>query len=197
MDHRSWHLALFCLSLCFGSGFGYTPRTNAGEWCVARPDASETALQTVLDHACGQGGADCSEIQPGGSCYIPITVRYHASYVFNENYQRNPAPSSCDFEGTATLTKIDPSSGNCIFDASSSSTSKSPPASVSPPSPETRNPTAPTTPTTLTPPGLTPPGLTPPSTMPGRPNTASSAFNSLLLLFASGLLASLLLANYI
>nr|AFK45167.1 unknown [Lotus japonicus] len=271
MDHRHWHLALFCLSLFFGSGLGTvkalrndlgsqlddvpivnpitpgtgnpylnpttpgtgnpylnpttpqppdttgqtpttpnitpttptpttttptpttttptqtTPGTTGGQWCVARPDASDTALQTALDYACGYGGADCSAIQPGASCYEPNTVRNHASYAFNEYHQKNPVPTSCDFGGTASLASTDPSSGSCSYDASSpKTTSQSPPVYVSPPSPVTITPTVPTPPDT---------------TMYGSestesPNTASSAFNSLLMLFASGLLGALQLANY-
>ncbi|THU72011.1 hypothetical protein C4D60_Mb04t07590 [Musa balbisiana] len=53
--------------------------------------------------------SDCSAIQQGGSCYNPDTVRDHASYAFNDYYQRNPIPTSCDFGGTAVVTNVDPS----------------------------------------------------------------------------------------
>lgn len=92
-----------------------TPTTNppasssGGQWCVASQGASDTALQVALDYACGYGGADCSAIQSGASCYNPNTVRDHASYAFNDYYQKNPAPTSCVFGGTATLTSNDPS----------------------------------------------------------------------------------------
>jgi hypothetical protein len=79
-----------------------------GSWCVASPSASPTALQVAMDYACGHG-ADCSAIQQGGSCFNPDTVKDHASYAFNSYYQKNPAPTSCDFGGTATLTSTDPS----------------------------------------------------------------------------------------
>jgi hypothetical protein len=85
-----------------------SPATG-GSWCVASPSASATALQVALDYACGQGGADCSAIQQGGSCFSPDTVRDHASYAFNSYYQKNPVQTSCDFGGTAALTTADPS----------------------------------------------------------------------------------------
>ena len=82
---------------------------GGGSWCVASPSASATALQVALDYACGQGGADCSPIQQGGSCFSPDTVRDHASYAFNSYYQKNPVQTSCDFAGTAVLTTTNPS----------------------------------------------------------------------------------------
>ncbi|KAI3677913.1 hypothetical protein L6452_37187 [Arctium lappa] len=92
-------------------------------WCVASQSASQTALQVALDYACGYGGADCSEIQQGGGCYNPDTLRHHASYAFNTYYQKNPIPSSCKFGGTAITTSTDPSSNTCQFPAISTSSS--------------------------------------------------------------------------
>lgn len=86
-----------------------TPTSPGAIWCVASPTASQTALQVALDYACGYGGADCSAIQPAGSCYNPNTLRDHASFAFNDYYQKNPVPTSCNFGGTAVVTSTDPS----------------------------------------------------------------------------------------
>lgn len=78
-------------------------------WCVARSDASDQALQTALDYACG-AGADCTPIVSNGLCFLPNTLQAHASYAFNSYFQRkNMAPGSCIFAGTATIAKTDPS----------------------------------------------------------------------------------------
>ncbi|KAG9447525.1 hypothetical protein H6P81_013653 [Aristolochia fimbriata] len=101
-----------------------TPVSSGGQsWCIASQSASQTALQVALDYACGYGGADCSAIQDGGSCYNPNTVRDHASYAFNDYYQKNPVPTSCNFGGAAVITNIDPSNGACQYASTSTSSS--------------------------------------------------------------------------
>ncbi|KAK2994910.1 hypothetical protein RJ640_012103 [Escallonia rubra] len=100
-----------------------SPGAASGSWCVASQSASQTALQVALDYACGYGGADCSAIQSGGSCYNPNSIRDHASYAFNSYYQKNPVPASCNFGGTAVTTSTDPSSGSCQFPSTSTSSS--------------------------------------------------------------------------
>ncbi|CAH9061726.1 unnamed protein product [Cuscuta epithymum] len=87
-------------------------------WCVARSVASDEALQVALDYACGSG-ADCTPLQREGLCFLPNTLLAHASYAFNSYYQRTAmAPGSCDFAGTATVAKTDPSYGSCVYPSS-------------------------------------------------------------------------------
>ncbi|KAJ0555247.1 putative carbohydrate-binding X8 domain-containing protein, plant [Helianthus annuus] len=90
-------------------------RLTTATWCVARSDASREALQTALDYACS-AGADCAPLQPSGLCFLPNTIQAHASYAFNSYYMRRfMAPGSCDFSGTATFAKTDPSYGSCVY----------------------------------------------------------------------------------
>ncbi|XVF05891.1 hypothetical protein REPUB_Repub06bG0000900 [Reevesia pubescens] len=108
------------------------PAIPGQSWCVARTGASETSLQAGLDYACGIGGADCSQIQQGANCYNPNSLQNHASYAFNSYYQKNPAPTSCDFGGIATIVNTNPSSGSCIYPSSASqSTPTATPATTS------------------------------------------------------------------
>ncbi|EFJ25492.1 hypothetical protein SELMODRAFT_442025 [Selaginella moellendorffii] len=97
-------------SLASGNG------TRVPSWCIAKEGMSTSSLQAALDYACGQGRADCSQLQPGQQCYFPDTVLDHASYAFNKYYQKAMmAPGSCDFAGVATVTFTDPSHGQCRF----------------------------------------------------------------------------------
>ncbi|XP_050370562.1 PLASMODESMATA CALLOSE-BINDING PROTEIN 1-like [Argentina anserina] len=175
-----------------------TPTSSGGSWCIASQSASETALQVALDYACGYGGADCSPVQPSGSCYNPNTLRDHASYAFNDYYQKNPAPTSCSFGGTAQLTTTDPSSGSCHYPSSATSTSTTTPVYQTPPSPTMSTPTITTTPPSTTTPSIaTPSGSTIYGDEPSEsPNTANS-ISSCMLLLSTKLLGSLLLAIYL
>ncbi|XP_021898812.1 PLASMODESMATA CALLOSE-BINDING PROTEIN 4 [Carica papaya] len=141
------------------------PAIPGQSWCVAKIGSSETALQLALDYACGIGGADCSQIQQGGSCYNPNTVQNHASFAFNSYYQKNPVASSCDFGGTANVISTNPSTGSCIYSSFSSSPS---------PTTNTVSPTTPAaTPITTIPPASTGTGL--PSS--GTPSTVLNSSN--------------------
>lgn len=150
------------------------PAIPGQSWCVAKNGVSETAIQQALDYACGIGGADCSLIQQGASCYNPNTLQNHASFAFNSYYQKNPSPTSCDFGGTAMIVNTNPSTGSCVFPSSSSSSSSS-----APPSPPTSALTPPAQPSSTTPPATTtaPPATTtsPPGTTTSPPVTTSPA----------------------
>ncbi|KVI00334.1 PLASMODESMATA CALLOSE-BINDING PROTEIN 3-like [Cynara cardunculus var. scolymus] len=101
-------------------------RITAATWCVVRSEASREELQAALDYACG-AGADCAPIQQSGLCFLPNTIQAHASYAFNSYYMRKSmAPGSCDFAGTATVAKTDPSYGSCVYPASPSTAGGTP-----------------------------------------------------------------------
>lgn len=105
---------------------------NATVFCVATQGANATALQNGLNYACWEGGANCSAIQPGQLCYNPDTLQNHASFAYNDYYQKMQSlGGTCDFDGTATTTSVDPSYGSCIFTGSNSSNSSS--SSIFPP----------------------------------------------------------------
>ncbi|KAI4312305.1 hypothetical protein MLD38_037128 [Melastoma candidum] len=178
-----------------------TPTTGTGgAWCIAIPSASPTTLQVALDYACGYGGADCSAIQPGASCYDPNTVQDHASYAFNDYYQKNPIPTSCVFGGVAQLAYSDPSHDNCHF-ATTTSTTTTPPATVTPspvvvtPSPMIVSPPPPVyyTPTTTVPGSPTIYGVAEPT---GSPSSAISIRSSTLIVLIMTCLIGSMVIGY-
>ncbi|KAG6418919.1 hypothetical protein SASPL_121126 [Salvia splendens] len=84
-------------------------------WCVAKAAVPDPIIQEAMDYACGSG-ADCDQIQPSGSCFMPNTLFAHASYAFNSYWQRSKvAGGRCDFGGTAILVTVDPSYDGCHF----------------------------------------------------------------------------------
>ncbi|XP_024386814.1 glucan endo-1,3-beta-D-glucosidase [Physcomitrium patens] len=90
---------------------------NPGKtWCVAKPGSSERDVANALNFACGEGGADCGTIQPGGPCYNPNTLLSHASFAFNVYYQKMGRNYwNCYFGGTGVITITDPSYAGCSF----------------------------------------------------------------------------------
>ncbi|XWS71057.1 hypothetical protein CRYUN_Cryun03dG0104400 [Craigia yunnanensis] len=111
--------AVFPLSL---SGSSQFTGNSTAVFCVPKDDASEDKLQDGLNWACGQGQANCSAIQSGQPCYLPNNIKNHASYAYNDYYQKmHSVGGTCDFDGTATTTINDPSYGSCIFTGSSNS----------------------------------------------------------------------------
>ncbi|KAF5738299.1 hypothetical protein HS088_TW13G01195 [Tripterygium wilfordii] len=174
-----------------------TPASSGGSWCIASPNASPTALQVALDYACGYGGADCSAVQQGASCYDPNTLRDHASYAFNDYYQKHPGSTSCVFGGTAQLTNTDPSSGNCHYSSSSTTSSITPPSVTAPQPPSMSSPAIPTS--TMTPPFTSTPGGQTVYGVPEPTGLPSSAINVSFgyLLLTTCLVGSLLPLNYL
>ncbi|KAF7803852.1 glucan endo-1,3-beta-glucosidase 4-like [Senna tora] len=80
------------------------------EWCIADEQTPDDELQRAMDWACGKGGADCKNIQVNQPCYLPNTVRDHASYAFNNYYQKfKNKGASCYFNSAAITTDLDPS----------------------------------------------------------------------------------------
>ncbi|KAE8700168.1 O-Glycosyl hydrolases family 17 protein [Hibiscus syriacus] len=93
-----------------------TPAPSAKNFCAPKVDVSDAQLQSNLDYACGQGGIDCTPIQPGGACYEPNTLLSHAAFAMNSYYRtKGQSYFSCDFAGTGQITTVEPSYGNCRY----------------------------------------------------------------------------------
>ncbi|KAI5073480.1 hypothetical protein GOP47_0011493 [Adiantum capillus-veneris] len=93
-----------------------TMRSGTGTWCVAKPSMSSALLQQILLFCCGEGGADCSPIQPKGSCFSPNNLIFHASYAMNSYYQRQGRNVwNCDFNGGGMISPNNPSYGACNY----------------------------------------------------------------------------------
>ncbi|GAB4835121.1 hypothetical protein Ancab_000030 [Ancistrocladus abbreviatus] len=105
--------AIYSLSLSTSSQIS---GNGSGVFCVAKQDADSDQLRDGLNWACGLGHANCSAIQLGGPCYYPDNLENHASFAYNDYYQKmHSIGGTCDFGGTATTTTVDPSYGSCIF----------------------------------------------------------------------------------
>lgn len=84
-------------------------------WCIAKPGATNQALQQNLDYVCSQPGVDCGPIQPGGTCFSN-DIYSQASYAMNAYYQKNGHNDfNCDFSQTGLITSTNPSTIDKIF----------------------------------------------------------------------------------
>ncbi|KAL2540855.1 Glucan endo-1 [Abeliophyllum distichum] len=108
--------AVYPLSLSNSDSIGANSSTV---FCIAKPGADENKLQNGLNWACGPGEANCEAIQQGQPCYFPDTLQNHASYAYNDYYQKmHSSGGTCNFDGTATTTTNDPSYRACKFSGS-------------------------------------------------------------------------------
>lgn len=83
---------------------------SSAVFCVAKPGEDSDALRDGLNWACGPGQANCTAIQSGQPCYNPNTLVNHASFAYNDYYQKmRTVGGTCDFGGTAMTTTSDPS----------------------------------------------------------------------------------------
>lgn len=79
------------------------------DYCIADEQTPEDELVQAMNWACGNG-ADCSAIRENQPCYIPNTVKDHASYAFNSYYQNmKHKGGSCYFNAAALLSDLNPS----------------------------------------------------------------------------------------
>ncbi|CDY59252.1 BnaA05g36990D [Brassica napus] len=102
-----------------GGGGGSEALNGTTLFCVAKVDADDDKLENGLNWACGQGRANCGPIQPGQSCYLPNDIKSHASFAYNDYYQKmKGVGGTCDFDGTAITTPRDPSYRTCAYTGS-------------------------------------------------------------------------------
>ncbi|KAL0537681.1 hypothetical protein IC582_026665 [Cucumis melo] len=83
------------------------------KWCVLNNNKDLSNASASALEACSV--ADCTALAPGASC-SNIGWPGNISYAFNSYYQQNDQrPESCDFQGLALITTIDPSNNYCRF----------------------------------------------------------------------------------
>ncbi|KAL5581705.1 hypothetical protein UlMin_014147 [Ulmus minor] len=111
------YLLTTLLALLYLSIVPHKSDADFEQWCVADEQTPDGELQAAMDWACGPGGADCSKIQVNQPCYLPNTVRAHASLAFNSYFQKNKHKgASCYFRSAAMITELDPSYNSCHYE---------------------------------------------------------------------------------
>ncbi|XP_068324418.1 glucan endo-1,3-beta-glucosidase 8-like [Pyrus communis] len=83
------------------------------QWCVLNSHVKNLSqTQAELNYACAE--SDCTSLGTGRSCNLD--QQGNASYAFNIYFQtRDQDVRACDFNGMATITKSNPSVGDCLF----------------------------------------------------------------------------------
>ncbi|XP_010276339.1 PREDICTED: glucan endo-1,3-beta-glucosidase 4 isoform X2 [Nelumbo nucifera] len=121
ISEKNWGLFFTNGTSVYPLSFGTSDRvvgnsSGVGVFCVAKPDADSSLLQSGLNWACGEGQANCSAIQEGQPCYEPNNLQSHASYAYNDYFHKmQSAGATCDFGRTAITTTVDPSHSSCVF----------------------------------------------------------------------------------
>ncbi|MCO5573155.1 hypothetical protein L7F22_026921 [Adiantum nelumboides] len=120
-------LCSFCIALA--SGYSTNIHTQGADkqqpqgggqklWCVANPSVPESELKRNLNFACGEGGANCKQLEPEGTCYEPNSLISHVSYAMNLYYQAHGRNYwNCYFNNTGLVVFTDPSYGSCTYPA--------------------------------------------------------------------------------
>ncbi|KAJ9690032.1 hypothetical protein PVL29_012609 [Vitis rotundifolia] len=83
------------------------------EWCIANYTCPDPVLQHGLDWACANG-ADCDKTLPGQPCFLPNSLKDHASYAYNSYYKKfKTQGATCNFAYSGILTNVDPTRRIC------------------------------------------------------------------------------------
>ncbi|XP_051115457.1 glucan endo-1,3-beta-glucosidase 6-like [Andrographis paniculata] len=85
------------------------------KWCIMKSDARIDGSQVApsVSYACSR--ADCTSLGYQTSC-SGMDARGNVSYAFNSYYQKsNQLDEACKFNGLGTITRANPSTGNCRF----------------------------------------------------------------------------------
>ncbi|KAL3613423.1 hypothetical protein CASFOL_042686 [Castilleja foliolosa] len=85
------------------------------KWCILKPGArlDDPKVAESASYACGL--ADCTCLGYQTSCG-GLDAQGNISYAFNSYYQKNnQLDDACKFSGLGTITRADPSIGNCRF----------------------------------------------------------------------------------
>ena len=71
--------------------------------CVIRPGSTDSQMQGAIGWICSV--IDCSDINPGGSDFLPNTLYDHTAWGVDRYYQQNDisAITTCDFSGLAMI----------------------------------------------------------------------------------------------